>query len=42
MTFTVYRSLLTTHYPFTVIRELKWLMANGKYMVNGATGRSVL
>jgi len=31
---TVNRSPLSMRYPFTVIREAQWLMANGKCMVN--------
>lgn len=33
--FTVHRSPLTMRYPLTVIYEAQWLIANGKYMVNG-------
>lgn len=34
MTFSVYRSLFTVRYPFTVFSG-EWLMDNGKCMVNG-------
>jgi len=33
--FTVYCSPLSMRYPFTVIHDDQWLMANGKCMVNG-------
>lgn len=32
--FTVHCSLFTMRYPFTVIHEAQWLIANGKCMVN--------
>ena len=33
--FTIHNSQFTIHYPFTVIHEAQWPMANGKYLVNG-------
>ena len=33
--FTVHRSPLTMRYPLPIIHEGQWLIANGKYMVNG-------